>query len=94
MYHALGLIACGLVVAPRRRTLNAAGWAFVLGIACFSGSLYTLVLTGQTWLGMIAPIGGTAFIVGWVLLALAVCPCRGKAQAEASATGQQVESGM
>jgi len=95
MYHALALVACGLVAAPRcRKTLNAAGWAFVLGIAGFSGSLYTLVLTGQTWLGMIAPIGGTAFIVGWVLLALAVCPCRGKAQAEASAMGQQVESGM
>ncbi|QDU38845.1 hypothetical protein Mal4_31750 [Maioricimonas rarisocia] len=94
MYHALALVVCGLVAAPRCcRTLNAAGWAFVLGIACFSGSLYTLVLTGQTWLGMVTPIGGLAFILGWILLALAACPCRGTAHDGSSAVGQQVESG-
>ncbi|MFG0332283.1 MAG: DUF423 domain-containing protein [Maioricimonas sp. JB049] len=94
MYHALALIACGLIAAPRcRKTLNAAGWAFLLGIGCFSGSLYLLVLTGQTWLGMITPIGGLAFILGWSLLALAACPCRGKSGADGTSVRQQDESG-
>jgi uncharacterized membrane protein YgdD (TMEM256/DUF423 family) len=42
----------------------------VAGIIVFSGSLYILCLTGQRWLGAITPIGGTAFIVAWVLLML------------------------
>ena len=45
-----------------------AGWLFVVGIVVFSGSLYTLVLTGQRWLGAITPIGGLAFLAGWLLL--------------------------
>jgi uncharacterized membrane protein YgdD (TMEM256/DUF423 family) len=39
------------------------------GIVIFSGSLYTLVLTGQRWLGAVTPVGGAAFLLGWVLLA-------------------------
>jgi uncharacterized membrane protein YgdD (TMEM256/DUF423 family) len=42
-----------------------AGWAFLIGILLFSGSLYLLVLTGKTWLGAITPLGGTAFLAGW-----------------------------
>jgi len=38
------------------------------GIIIFSGSLYILVLSGQRWLGAITPIGGTFFIVSWILL--------------------------
>lgn len=70
MYHALGLF----VVAWAMTQWNAAsvvwaGWAFVVGILVFSGSLYALVLSGQRWLGAITPIGGVAFILGWALLA-------------------------
>jgi uncharacterized membrane protein YgdD (TMEM256/DUF423 family) len=46
-----------------------AGWLFVAGIIIFSGSLYVLVFSGLRWLGAITPIGGVAFIAGWVLLA-------------------------
>ena len=53
-----------------------AGWVvalcaalFVAGIVLFSGSLYVLVLSGQKWLGAVTPLGGLAFIAGWVLLA-------------------------
>ncbi len=48
-----------------------AGWLFIAGIVVFSGSLYLLVMTGTRWLGAITPIGGVAFIAGWLLLALA-----------------------
>jgi uncharacterized membrane protein YgdD (TMEM256/DUF423 family) len=76
MYHSLALLAVGLLALRQpSRSLDVAGWCFVLGILFFSGSLYVLTLTGQTWLGMIAPIGGTLMIVGWFVLAYACCSC-------------------
>ena len=71
MYHALALLAVGWAAArwPGQTALTVSGWAFVLGILVFSGSLYVLVLTGQRWLGAVTPLGGLAFIVGWGLLA-------------------------
>jgi uncharacterized membrane protein YgdD (TMEM256/DUF423 family) len=48
-----------------------AGWLFVAGTVLFSGSLYALALTGRRRWGMIAPIGGTCFILGWASLVLA-----------------------
>jgi uncharacterized membrane protein YgdD (TMEM256/DUF423 family) len=45
---------------------------FLAGIALFSGSLYALVLTGNKKLGAITPIGGVAFMMGWLCLAFAV----------------------
>ena len=47
-----------------------------VGVLLFSGSLYVLVLSGQKWLGAVTPIGGLAFIVGWVSLAVALWPSR------------------
>lgn len=71
-YHALGLLAVGLLARTRpSKSLQVAGWCLLLGIIIFSGTLYLLVLTGQFWLGAITPIGGTLFIVGWASLALA-----------------------
>lgn len=71
MYHSLALLAVGLL-APRRRSrrLSAAGMSFTLGIVLFSGSLYVLTLTGVTKWGMVTPLGGVAFLVGWSLLAI------------------------
>lgn len=72
MAHALGLFAVAWVVGRVPGPLPvAAGWCLVGGVAVFSGSLYALVLTGQRWLGAITPIGGTAFLVGWALVAVA-----------------------
>lgn len=48
-----------------------AGYLFILGIFLFSGSLYLLVFTRTSWLGAITPLGGVAFLAGWLLLALA-----------------------
>ncbi len=73
MYHAFGMIAVGVL---SRGTVNlplaASGWCFVLGTVFFSGSLYALALSGIRWLGAITPLGGIAFIVGWLLLGWAV----------------------
>lgn len=80
MWHALGLIAVGLLSNVRpRRSLQVAGWAFLLGILLFSGSLYVLTIAGPKWMGvtwgLVTPFGGTLFLVGWVALAIAACPC-------------------
>ncbi len=70
MYHALALLACGLMAWFGRR-VDLAGWSFAVGTLIFSGSLYALVLTERRWLGAITPIGGLAFLVGWLALAVA-----------------------
>ncbi len=74
LVHALGLILVGILVhlLPAVTSLSHAGWALLVGIALFSGSLYLLVLSGVRPLGMITPMGGVAFLVGWLLLAIAV----------------------
>lgn len=69
MYHALALLAVAWATTQwEAATVSWAGWSFVVGIVIFSGSLYTLVLTGQRWLGAVTPLGGVAFILGWVFL--------------------------
>jgi len=70
MYHALALLA--VAWAAGRWTsggITAAGILFAAGTLLFSGSLYLLALTGQKWLGAVAPLGGLAFIAAWLLLA-------------------------
>ncbi len=49
-----------------------AGWLTFAGILLFSGSLYVLSVTGIKWIGAITPLGGVAFLVGWVLIGVAV----------------------
>lgn len=73
MYHALAMLA----VAAAARDLwpstaaTVACWAWLAGVVIFSGSLYALALSGARWLGAVTPIGGVAFIVGWLALAVA-----------------------
>lgn len=71
--HALGLIGLGLWAAqnPSADT-SLAGWAFVAGLSIFSGSLYALAITELKFLGAITPIGGVAFLVGWIAFAFQV----------------------
>ena len=72
MYHALAIIATGLIAARMGGWLIvAAGWLFTAGIVLFSGRLYLLAFTGVTILGAITPIGGVAFLLGWACLAMA-----------------------
>lgn len=73
-WHALGLVAVGLARQhlPSSPWLRAAGWLLTAGIVLFSGSLYVLALSGERWLGPVTPVGGLAFILGWLALAVAV----------------------
>ncbi|MBO6543482.1 MAG: DUF423 domain-containing protein [Alphaproteobacteria bacterium] len=72
MHHALALLAVGWLAAQAPSPLvTMAGWAFALGILLFSGSLYHLGLTGSRSLVLVTPMGGTAFLIGWLCLAIA-----------------------
>ena len=75
MFHALALIAIGILMSPTLfgsvTQLSWAGNLILAGIIIFSGSLYVLSLTGIGILGAITPIGGVAFIVGWIMLIIA-----------------------
>ena len=73
MYHALGLLAVAWAIARwPEASLNAAGWAFIVGIVIFSGSLYILSIFDIRWLGAITPLGGLAFLIGWAILVWSV----------------------
>ena len=74
IYHALAIFACAMYLKnePSALVRNAA-ICFVLGIVCFSGSLYLLATRGLTQipaiaLGPVTPIGGLFFIAGWALI--------------------------
>jgi uncharacterized membrane protein YgdD (TMEM256/DUF423 family) len=72
MFHALALLVTAVAVARFDGWVaRAAGWSFLAGIVLFSGSLYALALSGQRALGAITPLGGAAFIAGWLALAWA-----------------------
>jgi uncharacterized membrane protein YgdD (TMEM256/DUF423 family) len=70
-WHALALLAVGLLVRERiSTTLRFSAVAFIVGSVLFCGSLYALALGAPRWIGVITPIGGVAFMAGWVALAL------------------------
>jgi uncharacterized membrane protein YgdD (TMEM256/DUF423 family) len=73
LIHALGLLMIGILchLMPDAPLIKTAGWSILLGIILFSGSLYALVLTGTKPLGIITPIGGVAFLIGWLMIAVA-----------------------
>jgi len=71
MYHALGLLAVAWLASEKGDVADPAGWAMLVGIVLFSGSLYAMTLTGITRLGAITPLGGVAFLVAWALVARA-----------------------
>ena len=82
-YHTFALLAVGLllmlstpslssaVIPPQVTWLKWSGNLFAIGIVIFSGSLYVLALSGVRWLGAITPLGGLAFLAGWISLAVA-----------------------
>ena len=78
MYHALALVLTGLVYEKSSpKFARIAGILFLTGIILFSGSLY-LLTAGKAAdtatldkAGIITPVGGLAFIGGWLFLFLA-----------------------
>lgn len=76
MYHALALLAVAWISTQGGSgftwlSVTIAGWAFVAGTLLFSGSLYYLGLTGSRSLVLVTPVGGVAFLAGWLALAFA-----------------------
>ena len=69
MYHSLALILLGLIgVNFQSNIVQLPAILFLVGIIIFSGTLYLIPLTGLRWFGAITPIGGTALILGWIVL--------------------------
>jgi uncharacterized membrane protein YgdD (TMEM256/DUF423 family) len=71
-WHALALLLTGVLMQnmPGSVSLRYAAWLFIAGIVLFAGSLYLLALGGPKAFGVITPLGGVAFIAGWVTLAI------------------------
>jgi len=75
MYHALALVAIAWALTQwpaQTKLIGWGGWLFLIGVVLFSGSLYLLVLSGSKWLGAITPLGGVAFVAGWICLVYSV----------------------
>jgi len=73
MYHSFALLAVALANTKwPGKGLILSGWMFITGIILFSGSLYVLCLSGVRSLGMITPLGGVAFLAGWLCMAWSV----------------------
>lgn len=79
MYHVFALAITGVVFAQaKEKFARAAGYLFIAGIILFSGSLYALTFAVNAGnislekIGVITPIGGLCFILGWILLALSL----------------------
>jgi uncharacterized membrane protein YgdD (TMEM256/DUF423 family) len=73
--HAIGILLVALLArtsAISPASMDRVGWLLLAGIILFSGSLYLLAFTGVRILGAITPLGGIAFIAGWVLLVFEV----------------------
>lgn len=85
MYNALGLIALGLIASnPTTKSQRISAWSFLAGTLLFSGSLYVLVLTKLTVLGLVAAIGGVFMIVAWVAFVMGCCQKKGEAEGATS----------
>jgi uncharacterized membrane protein YgdD (TMEM256/DUF423 family) len=72
-YHAIALLVLGLLMQKfDHRMFTWAGYGFVAGIILFSGSLYILSLSGVTKWGAVTPLGGIAFLIGWITLIIGI----------------------
>lgn len=72
MFHTAAILATGLLMQKiQAASLTWAGWMFLVGIIIFSGSLYIYSTTSIRMFAMTTPIGGFAFLIGWVLLGIA-----------------------
>jgi uncharacterized membrane protein YgdD (TMEM256/DUF423 family) len=70
LLHAVALLALAVrAEQPLRRGTSATAWCWFGGTVAFSGSLYALALGGPHWIGPVTPLGGLAFIAGWVVVA-------------------------
>ena len=66
LLHSVVILGLGLFRDATQRSIELPAVLFALGILLFSGSLYGLVLTQQSWLGPVTPIGGALLVAGWL----------------------------
>ena len=73
-YHLLALMFTAVLLMqwPQSIWLRVSGYAFIIGIILFAGSLYVLAITGIRWLGAITPLGGLSFLIAWAAIAVAI----------------------
>ena len=76
LIHALAILLCGVLLrtslsAKSQKYFVLAAICFIIGIFCFSGSLYALAITGIKWFGPVTPLGGITFMLGWGLFVFA-----------------------
>jgi uncharacterized membrane protein YgdD (TMEM256/DUF423 family) len=75
-YHLAHVVACVGLLAwaaarpGRAKALGRIGWFWQAGCLLFAGSIYVLALGGPRALGPVTPLGGLAFLAGWLLLAV------------------------
>ncbi|WP_338555168.1 DUF423 domain-containing protein [Paenibacillus sp. KS-LC4] len=81
MYHSLGLMLVALLAdrLGESKWLLSGARLLLAGIVIFSGSLYILAISDIRVLGAITPIGGVAFLAGWVCVIVATLKSRKKA---------------
>ncbi|MGB2079952.1 MAG: DUF423 domain-containing protein, partial [Vibrio sp.] len=75
-WHTLVLLGVAILLGQNlgekaHKKLVISALCFIIGIFCFSGSLYALAITGVKWFGPITPLGGIFFLIGWLMLMLA-----------------------
>jgi uncharacterized membrane protein YgdD (TMEM256/DUF423 family) len=71
LVHAVAILAAAWAATRFGASAAWGGWLLVAGTVLFSGSLYLMALTGAHRLGLVTPVGGVAFIAGWIVLAVA-----------------------
>jgi uncharacterized membrane protein YgdD (TMEM256/DUF423 family) len=74
--HGMAILLCGVLLGLKlplksQKYFSLAAVCFIIGIFCFSGSLYALAITGIKWFGPITPLGGITFMLGWGLFVYA-----------------------
>jgi uncharacterized membrane protein YgdD (TMEM256/DUF423 family) len=77
-WHGMALLLLGVLMlyAPDSAALRYAAWLFIAGVVLFAGSLYLLALGAPSPIGVATPIGGLAFIAGWITLAIGALRAR------------------
>ena len=73
-YHGLGLIGTTLVAQryPASKLIASAGWLLLTGVILFCGSIYATTFGAPASVGSMAPIGGLAFMLGWLSFGVGV----------------------
>ncbi len=77
-YHGLGLIGTTLVAQryPGSRLIALSGWLLLAGMILFCGSIYATTLGAPAAIGSVAPLGGMAFMLGWLALGVGLALTR------------------